>query len=655
MDTQQAGHELAAIRRMPYGLARTAAAEAIARRIEAEGPQERLPEALLDLVEAYTFTDDGHKAFVPFARLLRLWDANPALFDETDQRNLFWEFKWVAGDLADYPQITADQAREFLAEMGRRYDMAGKGRRAVANLEFTWAWQSGDPNAADALTAWTTSPQDDLDDCRACFVGKQTDYYVTTGQFAKAVEIGSTQRDRCNLEPARTYSALALAYLEQGDADNAAAAHRRMLATLDSSTSDFAPARGQEFELLARGGHVDRALLRLRNEYPALLTKASTPLFRLRFLLGVLAGLSANLDRADLPTGLDDPALSTLGALHAWVKAEASKDAAAFDARNGNDFYARQVARSLDPGDAGLVLDLDIAALAHGAGATSAPSGLSSGGALSPGSPSTASPSADGTAPDDAMPADPLSQAEIRAAASDYVGAAACYAQAAETAETAGLLEDAGLAWAESAHCAQEAADDATAHARYGLAMPRLRAAGSAVDLVVQVVGAWAPVAARMGETAGVLDGIAAALAQLDAEDTSGLADDLAAVRRRQVTRMRASLLDVFARTVASTPAAQRTPGRELPDAIRAATDAGTQFAQAGATTDAAYAFWLAGTLQRESGETQDALWSLESAFEGFTMARQTAPRAEAAGEFIELLRATGQFAKADEVVASLA
>ena len=99
--------ELREIRAMPYGSARTAAAEVIVRRIDAEGPQERLAEALLDLVEAYSFTGQGHRSFVAFARLLRLWDSQPEVFDESDEHNLFWEFKWVAGDLPDFPEITS--------------------------------------------------------------------------------------------------------------------------------------------------------------------------------------------------------------------------------------------------------------------------------------------------------------------------------------------------------------------------------------------------------------------------------------------------------------------------------------------------------------------------------------------------------------------
>ena len=58
--------------------------------------------------------------------------------------------------------------------------------------------------------------------------------------------------------------------------------------------------------------------------------------------------------------------------------------------------------------------------------------------------------------------------------------------------------------------------------------------------------------------------------------------------------------------------------------------------------------------MQRELGRTSDALWSLESAFEGFTAARAKQQRADAASELIELLRQAGRLERADEIAAAL-
>lgn len=627
-DSREIGQELRQIRGLPYGVARTAAAEQIVRRIEADGPPDRLAEALLDLVEAYTFFGDGAKSFVAFARLLRLWDTNPELFDEADARNLFWEFKWVAGDLPDYAEIGVDQAQAFLADMRRRFDLAGHGLSSVVMSEFRWAWHTGNPDAETARLRWVAIPRDEFDDCRACTIGQQVGFFTAAGRYAEAIALGLTQDGRCNREPTGTFHALALAYLLHGDPETAVDYHRKALATLDKfDGSDFAIGRAQEFELLARGGQLERALRRLREVYPELLTKAATPLSRLRFLLGVLAGLVANADQPELATGLRESGRGTVGELSAWARTEAEALAARFDARNGNDYYANLVRGALAATRAGQ-LELDVAMPAVPAPAEA--------------SPQPATETAD---------ADPAALAEQHLARGDQRAAASAYAEAAVAAEVAGMLADAGVAWAESAHCAELMGDLAAANERYARALPRLRASGAEAEVLVQIMLAWAPVAISVYQPEPVL-------AELDLVgsivDTQLAADDASPRRKDSVGYWRATLADCFARVVASLPPEHRTGETSVEAAIAAAGRAGEEFAKAGKVTDAAHAFWLAGRLQRDAGDTENALWSLESAFEGFAVAHDRKALADAAGDFIDLLRTSGQESRAEAVVAQL-
>ncbi len=632
---QSAGRELAQLRSLPYGAARTAAVEALARRVEAEGPAEKLPEALLDLVEAYCFHGEGSNAFEPFAQLLRLWDTSPELFDDADRHNLFWEFKWVASDVSDYPELSVAQVDEFFRDMERRFDLAGWGRSAAADAEFRWAWARGDADAEAARLRWLALPKDGMDPCRACRVGKQVTFFVETGRDDEAIELGQTQQDACNLEPARTFAALALAYLNRGDGTRAVAAHRRMLATIDTPGNDFAAAHGQEFELLARGGEIDRALSRLRNRFPALLHKAGSPLGRLRFLLGLLAGLSANLDRSDTATGLAEPELATLGGLHAWVKREAKALATRFDARDSNDYYARWLARALSArlAAAALVFDVDASEPA----------------------------SADGLAApaDDAADGEPggeslLVQARLADEEGDQARSAVLHAAVAKAAEAAGMLKDAGMAWGSSAYGAAMVGDDHLAHARFARAVSLLRAADASDDIVADVLAAWAQVAVKLDDSGAVLDELEAAIDRTASVDASALAAEPAQTRTRDMGVVHARLQAIFAETLAAPTAQPRLPGRELVDAIQASVGAGVQFAQLGLVTSAASVLLLAGRLQRDQGDTVGAEWALESAFEGYSLMGKQAERAEAAGELIDVLRATGQFVKADEVIASL-
>lgn len=658
--------ELQRVRAMPYGTARTAAAETLARRIEAQGPRESLAAVLLDLVEAYSFADDGAKSFVVFARLLRLWDDSPELFDAADERNLFWEFKWIAGDLPDFPQITRAQAESFLADMTRRFELAGHGLSSVRMCQFRWAWHTGMPGADELRLRWVTGLRDDFEDCRACTIGQQVDFLTETGRYAEAVELGRTQDSSCNLEPTRTHYALALSALLAGDPELALTSHGRAAASDDGGDTGFAPARGQGFEMLARGGRIEQALRILRNEHRALLRRSSTPLFRLRFLIGVLAGLSAVQDRRDLATGIEEDGLRTVGELHAWVRDEAEALAAPLDARNGTAKYADLIVRALaaKPADT----PLPEFRIAGGAGDTGrVGSGeLRVSGTEAPGS------NADGAdvtgadaEPDDEAPAAPAQDAERRAeevlahaehAASrgNFTAAVRSYTAAAELLAQSGRLARSGAALAEGAQNAALAGEDEVAHRLFAAAIPELRVGDSDPDVVVAVLAAWVPVAARMGDPAEHIARTVEALDGIGEQDPAGLQQELADRRAAERDRRRASLRDTLARAIAAADGSDLPATVDRGRAVREAIAAGEGYAELGLVADASHAFWLAGRLRREEGDAEGALWALESAFEGFTLARDKTHRAEAAGELIELLRATGRSVQADEITAQL-
>lgn len=141
-------------------------------------------------------------------------------------------------------------------------------------------------------------------------------------------------------------------------------------------------------------------------------------------------------------------------------------------------------------------------------------------------------------------------------------------------------------------------------------------------------------------------------LDHLAALDLSHVEPSLLARRQKETKVARAELDDTTARIIATVPGAADWT---ISDAVSLATAAAETYAECGALRDAAHAFWLAGRLQRRQGHLEGAVWGLESAFEGFTLARDHTHRAEVAGELIAALRESGQEAKAEEIVASLA
>lgn len=195
----------------------------------------------------------------------------------------------------------------------------------------------------------------------------------------------------------------------------------------------------------------------------------------------------------------------------------------------------------------------------------------------------------------------------------------------------------------------------------YRRAAAALLAAGGASLLTrTQVLSVWAQVAAGLEDPAPVIDAAEQALADLakdaPADDGVDLSEDLA--ERLRVKRLRLSgflqwrWAQAMAERVAhrSDDAAAADRERAAGRAIAAAQD----MAHAGRIECAGQAFALAGRLRRDQGRTEDALWCVESAVEAYTLVRGRDARAEAAGDLIELLRATGQAERADRVAADL-
>ncbi|RZU65343.1 putative sensory transduction regulator [Microterricola gilva] len=349
MNDAEARNELAEVYSMPDGLARNARAEDLAQRIENEGPADCLAEALLDLIDAYTSSDEAYKSFPVMARLLRLWDERPDLFDKSDEFALFWQFKWVAGHLPAWLQVSRPQALAVLEDMQRRYDLAGHGASGYLAARFRFAFLTGDPAVEDVRSLWRATPRDEFSNCEACEPGEQADYLYVTGQYDELAALAGKLHGSCNLEPTRGLSALAVAHLMRGEAPQAASilgeAHRRM--TLDVPT-DAAGARGQQLEVLLRGGQIDEALKRLRTADIVLLDGAKTPLAHLSFLISLLAGLSSARDQhAGDSTALPAPHGVTLSELHTQVLGRARDLAGRFDERNGNGFYDGLIDRAL--------------------------------------------------------------------------------------------------------------------------------------------------------------------------------------------------------------------------------------------------------------------------------------------------------------------
>ena len=611
--THEAAQKIAATRDLPYGSARTAAMEYITRTLEREGPESMLPEAYLNLVEAYVFGQPTPASFAVFSKLLRLYDAHPEHFDEFTARTLFWQFKWIIGDMTAYPQISKAQARELLDEMRRRYRLAGMGEMAPDRAEYMWAAHIGEDEAAETWRArWLAHGEDEMD-CGSCRHGGILRDHVTDGDFEAAIRMGAPTEDLCNREPAASHRQLALAYLHVEDGESAGRHLLRAAANRDQYDPDDL---GVELEVLARGQNLQAAFDLLADHGKRALDLAGDPGDNRNFLRYIVAGLAWALeDHGDMPTGLrpdGQTSRATLRELYDWALAESRPLAQAFDRRAGNTRFSESLEAATElPALVPIVLPTgaDGASSASSAGSAGADAaeGAQTGGAGATG-------------------ATPLSFTPVES-----------YLAVAREHEAAGASLEAGLAYAEAAFLVLAGGpvtgvQALEAHGFFETAWPLLADGGATPALLAEVVRVWVPVAERVNE----LEALRTPVGELQELAQQVAHPDLLTVMQAQDLAARLSL------------ATGESAGQQLVDELV------ETYRKNECLERAARLLVVAAEAAAATGQSELAIGRYELAAEFFEPLRLKKSRAAALDACIELLRATGQEHRVEALLAEL-
>ncbi|MEV0262863.1 tetratricopeptide repeat protein [Streptomyces sp. NPDC050617] len=359
----------------PFGAARNARAAELTAEAEATGHRPLLVEALVQLTIAYSTSAECDKMFVPFARLLRMWDENPADFDEDDTHQLFWMFKWVTGDALAQPQIPLDSIEQWLPEMRRRYRIAGHSERPVHSRDLDIARHLGDRERGDrALAAMLAADRDNMSDCHACELRTQGLWEMENGDDAAGVEAWRPVTDGeedCLTEPHRTLAYSLLPLVRLGRLDDARSHHLRGY-RLARSEDGLSSAVASHVEFCALTGNEPRGLEILAEQTPRWELRGDVePHMHWLACAALLMRRLVELGHGDRPVPGPPGSQWTAATLLSHTREGALAHAARFDARNGSTrvsdlIKARMAAEPLVDG---LVLGVRTAALGTGAGA----------------------------------------------------------------------------------------------------------------------------------------------------------------------------------------------------------------------------------------------------------------------------------------------
>jgi hypothetical protein len=327
--------------RAPNGSPRNAKAEQLVARAEATGDTGLLLETLSQLITAYEYSAERGKMFVPFARMLQMWDQDPGRFDDQMAYELFWRFKWVTGSMLDYPDIPLASIEQWLAEMERRYRLAGYNARTVRAEDFFVGWHLGDiPRAERAYADWLAGDRDRMSNCHACEAGSQGRWEAYRGRDELALERWSevlAGRLTCAEEPHRVLSYSLLPLVRLGRTDQARTHHLR----------GYRMARGNESLLSTVGRHIEFCALtgnearglEILAEHARHLDGDGTPESTLSLLEAAVLLLSRLMELGLGDRDTTGPAGRSwkVSALHAHCEELRTALAARFDLRNGTD------------------------------------------------------------------------------------------------------------------------------------------------------------------------------------------------------------------------------------------------------------------------------------------------------------------------------
>lgn len=346
----------AAVRRVrdePYGVARSAAAEAVLAAAERLGDTALVAHGLVETIVAYNYGGESPKSTVSMGRLLRLFDTRPDAFDQALTHYVFWYLKWVTSSLLDVPEIPLTTIRRFLDDMERRYRAAGHSLRPVHQCRFYLYDHTGDEAAAAReFEAWLAAERDDLADCDACERREQGRRLVLGNEDARALEIFEPTLSgarSCAEEPQITLSDSLVPLVRVGRLDDARGNHLRgyRMARGNAGMHDII---GRHIEFCALTGNEGRGIEILAAHRSWLTAPTGSTMDRLEFLGGVAVLLRrlVALGRAGMPVVPVPGTDGTASGLLALLEGELADIARRFDERNGSASVGTRLRERLD-------------------------------------------------------------------------------------------------------------------------------------------------------------------------------------------------------------------------------------------------------------------------------------------------------------------
>ncbi|NDV59809.1 hypothetical protein [Bacteroides sp. 519] len=166
----------------------------------------------MQLIHECYFLPSDNELVTNFSWILNAYEQHPDWFDEND---FLWEYKWILGSMYNNPEVSMEQIETILEDFKNRLTRNGHGLRAYYDRLYTETLSINKyDQAKEYLDLRNTCPQDDVDNCVACTLDYELDYYLETGNFDEAYNRAQPLLNKqihvhtCSQVPARTFCTL---------------------------------------------------------------------------------------------------------------------------------------------------------------------------------------------------------------------------------------------------------------------------------------------------------------------------------------------------------------------------------------------------------------------------------------------------------------
>ncbi|MDR2563420.1 MAG: hypothetical protein LBC98_05690 [Prevotellaceae bacterium] len=303
----------------------------------------------LELIRDEKDTSRCDESFPAFTWILDTYDRNPDAFDESE---FLWEYKWMLGAARRNSSISLEQIESIAEDYKVRLQRNGYSLRPYYAAKTHLAFFLDDMKAAKTYIELRDKElRDDMANCHACELDDNIELELRLGNFDKALAVGNemlTKKVTCTHMPFSAYCACikyfhkagemkrALEYFNKAEEDLAALDDTSQVSEIGNMIrflTDYD--REKAWNYFAQYAHwsVDS------EEYLDFLFSVSLlPLLSEEGSRTMQVSPSLSWYRADDTYKLDE--------LYNYYADRAKILANKFDARNGNDYFNRQLAEA---------------------------------------------------------------------------------------------------------------------------------------------------------------------------------------------------------------------------------------------------------------------------------------------------------------------